>query len=636
MSEDRRRDATEHTIAANAKLLEALPFDDARDFEEAMRGFIAPLSQPQVAGVVEGFQIWDTDRHSFVEEGSEAPPTVNPSLWRQAQLCIKGGLFEVADRIYQVRNQDVSNLTVVEGDTGLIVIDPLISPECARAALDLYFEHRPRRDVVAVIHSHSHVDHYGGVKGIVDERDVEAGKVRIIAPEGFLDAVASENVLAGNAMSRRAVYQFGVMLPADPKGHVGLGLGMGVSLGVPTLIPPTEEITETGQKLEIDGLTFEFLLAPETEAPAEMHWFIEELGALTAAENCTHTLHNTYALRGVPIRDPRAWSRYLNETIDRWGERSEVMYGMHHWPVWGTERVLEMLRNGRDAYRYINDETLRLANHGHTADEIAEIVRLPDDLERHWALRSYYGTVSHNVKSTYVRYLGWYDGNPAHLDNLPPVEASRRYVELMGGADEVLAAAGEAFERGEYRWVAELVNHVVFGDPGNAAARELAASAHEQLGYQSESATWRNSYLMAAQELRQGSLDLPGGGTGSPDTVKAMPLELLFDYLAVRLNGPKAAGKRITLNFVFTDSGERAALELANGSLHASLGGTDDAADATITLTRPSLDSLVLGEKTLLAEAESGEVHVEPDTSALAELLELLDDFHVWFRIIEP
>lgn len=338
--------------------------------------------------------------------GPAAPETVNPSLWRQTQLVLKGGLFKVVDRIYQVGNADISNLTVVEGDTGLILMDPLISVETARAALKLYYAHRPRRPVVAVIHSHSHVDHHGGVKGVVSEEDVAAGTVRIIAPIGFLDAAVSENVLAGNVMTRRAMNQYGTLLPADPKGNVGIGLGLATSTGTITLTPPAHEVTETGQKMVIDGLTFEFLLAPDTEAPAEMHWFIEELGALTAAEKCCHMLHNTYPLRGAQIRGPQAWSRYLNETIDRWGERTEVMYGTHHRPVWGRERVLEMLRKGRDAYRYINDQTLRLANHGYTPVEIAEMVELPEGLSTHWALRGYYGTVNHNAKATYVKYLG--------------------------------------------------------------------------------------------------------------------------------------------------------------------------------------------------------------------------------------
>jgi alkyl sulfatase BDS1-like metallo-beta-lactamase superfamily hydrolase len=632
---DKRKDATEFTKRANAEVLGQLPFDDRRDFEEATRGFIAPLSQPTITSE-RGFPIWDSAKFDFIEEGADAPDTVSPSLWRQSQLCLKGGLFEVADRLYQVRNADISNLTIIEGDTGLILVDPLISVETARAALELYFEHRPRREVVAVVHSHSHVDHYGGVKGVVDEADVKAGRVRIIAPVGFLDAAVAENVLAGNVMSRRAVYQYGALLPADPKGQVGIGLGMGTSAGTVTLIPPTEEITETGQKLEIDGLTFEFLLAPDTEAPSEMHWYIEELGALTAAENCCHTLHNTYTLRGAQIRDPQAWSQYLNETMDRWGDRTEVMYGMHHWPVWGRERVIEMLSKARDAYRFINDQTLRLANHGYTPAEIAEMLELPDQLNRHWAIRGYYGTLNHNVRATYVKYLGWFDGNPANLHTLPPEDAAKRYVEYMGGAEAVLEKARRAFEAGEYRWVAEVANHVVFADPSNTAARELQADVLEQLGYQSEAGTWRDLYLTGALELRHGVPDIPVPNTASPDSIRAMTLELLFNYLGVRLNGPKAGERRIRLNFVLTDTGEEAVLELTNGSLNHSIGRTDDGADATMTLSRPALDRVLLGETTVLEEVEEGEIEVEPDQKPLADLLGFLDTFSLWFNIVEP
>jgi alkyl sulfatase BDS1-like metallo-beta-lactamase superfamily hydrolase len=636
MTDDERKDATEATRAANDALLDALPFDYSQDFEDASRGFIAPLANGGKVIGAGGRPLYDGGALDFVEEGSEAPPTVNPSLWRNAQLIKKGGLFKVADRLYQVRGQDLSNLTIIEGDTGLILMDPLVSPETARAALELYLEHRPKRDVVAMIHSHSHVDHYGGVKGVIDENDVKAGKVRVIAPVGFLEAAVSENVMAGTAMSRRAMYHTGVLLQPGPKGHVGVGLGISASMGASTLIPPTEEITETGQKLEIDGLTFEFLLAPDTEAPAEMHWFVEELAALTVAENCCHTLHNTYTLRGAPTRDPQAWSQYLNETIDRWGARTEVLYAMHHWPVWGNESCLRMLRNGRDAYRYINDQTLRLANHGYTPVEIGELIELPHELAQDWNLRGYYGTVNHNVKATYVKYLGWFDGNPANLHTLPPVEAAKRYVELMGGAAQVIAKAREAFDAGEYRWAAEILNHAVFADPDNRDARRLQAETLEQMGYQAESGSWRGHYLTGAQELRHGTPDLPIPGTATPDSVRAMNLSLLFNYMAMRINGPKAAGTNLTLNLVFSDTGDRAVLELRNGSLSHSLDRTADGADATITLKRASLDKMIVGESDLLTEANAGQIEVEPDTKALETFLGFLDEFSLWFNVIEP
>lgn len=634
--DDRRKDATEFTRRANAAVLGQLPFEDTRDFEEATRGFIAPLPEGPVLGG-DGDWVFDPHRLNFIEEGSAAPGTVNPSLWRQGSLVAKGGLFKVVDRLYQVRNLDISNLTIIEGDTGLIVVDPLISSETASAAMELYFEHRPTKPVVAVIHSHSHVDHYGGVRGVVDEEDVLAGRTRIIAPEGFLEAAVAENVMAGNAMTRRAMFQFGGLLAADPRGTVGVGLGSGVSLGTVTLLAPTDHITEAGQRMRIDGLTFEFMPTPDTEAPAEMHWYVEELRAVTAAENCTHTLHNTYAIRGAQIRDPQAWSHYLNETIDRWSADAEVMYGMHHWPVWGRERIVEMLSKGRDAYRYINDETLRLANHGYVPEEIGEMVALPESLGNHWALREYYGTINHNVKATYARYLGAYDGNPTHLHGLPPVEAGGKYVEFMGGAEEVIRKARASFEAGEYRWVAEVLNHVVFDDPANQEARDLAADALEQMGYQTESSTWRNAFLNGAQELRFGTFSLPFEvGTGSPDTIRALTLPMVINYLAIRLNGPDAAGKQITLNLTLTDTREEAVLRLANGTLSHSLARRTAGGDGEVKTTREVLNRIVADELTVEDAIQAGEITVTPDPAPLVEILSLLDKFSLWFPVIEP
>ena len=630
------KDATEFTKAANQALLEQLPFEDKRDFEEAMRGFMASLPGNGMIKATDGRVIWDMTRFDFIEEGSDAPDTVNPSLWRQAQLILKGGLFKVRDRLYQVRNADLSNLTIVEGDTGLILFDPLISAETAQAALNLYYEHRPHKPVVAVVFSHSHVDHYGGVRGVVSEEDVKAGKAIIVAPVGFLEAAVAENVLAGNVMRRRASYMYGNLLPPGPKGMVGTGLGMSTSSGTITLIPPTHEITETGQKMNIDGLDFEFLLAPDTEAPAEMHWYIEQLKALTAAENCCHTLHNTYSMRGTSCRDPQAWAKYLNETIDMWGDKTEVMYGMHHWPSWGRERCLEMLEKGRDGYRYINDQTLRLANHGFTPIEIAEQVQFRPELANHWAMRGYYGSVNHNVKATYTKYLGWFDGNPATLHTLPPEEAAKKYVAMMGGADKVLEGATAAFADGEYRWVAEVVKHVVFTDPEHEAARQLLADAFEQMGYQAESGPWRNFYLTGAKELREGVMQLPTPITASPDTVRAMSLDLFFDYLGVRLNGPKAAGKMVTVNFNFTDTGETAVLFLANAALNHSLDKQNANADATLSLTRAALNKVILQETTFDAEIKNGAVEVKGSLDKVHELISLLDAFEFWFNIVTP
>jgi len=629
-----RKGASQYTRQAHVHSVRCLDFEDEQSFEEAGRGLIAPPPEGQIFAD-DGQFVFDPARLAFAAGDPDQPETVNPSLWRQARLYSEGGLFEVCDRIYQVRNLDISNITFIEGDSGVIVVDPLISTEVAAAALKLYREHRGERDVVAVIHSHSHVDHFGGVRGVVSQEDVDSGRVPVIAPEGFLEAAVSENVAAGNVMTRRAMYQFGILLPPDVQGTVGCGLGTGTSLGTITLIPPTDEIRATGETREIDGLTFEFMMTPDTEAPAEMHWYIPELRALTAAENCTHTMHNTYPIRGAQVRDPLAWSMYLNDTIDRWAADAEVMYAMHHWPVWGGERVREMLEKARDAYRFIHDETLRLANHGLTPREIAEEVEFPDSLARHWHVRSYYGTISHNVKATYTRYLGWYDGNPANLQPLVPVESAKRYVEMMGGAANVISKARESFDAGEYRWVAEVVGHVVFADPANQEARELQADAFEQLGYQSESSTWRNAYLMGAQELRHGTPSFPIGSTASIDLIRAMTLPMIFNFYAVKIHGVEAADAEIDLNLEITDTGERATLALSNGTLSHSLDRHVESAP-TLAISRDLLNRLVAQEVRLDEAVAAGELEEGPGLELFRQIGEHLDEFDLWFPLIEP
>ncbi|WP_037501126.1 alkyl/aryl-sulfatase [Solirubrobacter soli] len=630
-----RADATPATRAANDALLGELPFEDTRDFEEAARGLIAPLPDEGRVRGADGGLVWDLSRFAFIHEHEEAPATVNPSLWRQTRLVVQGGLYEVVPGLYQVRTLDLSNITFAEGEDGIVVFDPLISTETAAAALELYYQHRPRKPVVAVVFSHSHVDHFGGVRGIVDEADVKAGKVKIVAPEGFLEAAVAENVLAGNVMSRRASYMYGNLLPADPRGQVGAGLGMSTSFGTVGLIVPTDIVSETGQRMTLAGLDFEFMMAPDSEAPAEMHWFIEQFKAVTAAENCCHTLHNTYSLRGTKIRDPLAWSKYLERTISLWGDRTEVLFGMHHWPAWGRERVLELLGMARDGYRFINDETLRLANHGLTPPEIAERIEFTGELGRHWAMRGYYGSLNHNVKATYVNYLGWFDGNPANLHTHPPEEAAKRYVEFMGGADAVVAKAGAAFERGDYRWVAEVVNHVVFADPDNRAARELQADALEQLGYQSESGPWRNFYLSAAAELRAGVRVLPAPSTASHDLVSSMSVTLFFDYLAVRLNGERAGDRRLTIVCEFPDLGETWTMLLRHGALSHRRGPVDGA-DATVVIDRSDLNGVILGTADIAQQIKDGRARLEGDPQALRDLVELLDEFEFWFNIVTP
>ena len=627
--------ASDATRAANDALLQELPFNDKTSFELAHKGFIAPLPQEPIKGA-SGNMIWDPAKYGFIKEGEAAPATTNPSLWRQSQLINISGLFQVTDGIYQVRNYDLSNMTIVEGKNGITIFDPLISSETAKAALELYYKHRPKKPVVAVIYTHSHVDHYGGVRGVVDEKDVKAGKVRIYAPLGFLEHAVAENVMAGTAMSRRASYMYGNLLPPSETGQLGAGLGTTTSAGTVTLIPPTDIISKTGEKRVIDGLTYEFLYAPGSEAPAEMMYYIKEKKALNTAEDSTHTLHNTYSLRGAKIREPLPWSKYLNEALKLWGDDVQVMYAMHHWPVWGNKDVREQLSSQRDMYRYINDETLRLANKGFTMTEIAEQVKLPKSIASRFSNRGYYGSLNHNVKATYVLYLGWFNGNPATLNELPPDEEGKRYVDMMGGADAVLKKAREYYDKGDYRWVAEVVNHVVFADPSNQAAKNLQADALEQLGYQAESGPWRNFYLTGAKELREGVQKLPTPDTASPDTVKAMDLDLFFDYLAMRLKGPEVADKHIALNLDFTDLKKKYLLEMGNGVLNHTEGLQSKDADATLQLTRDTLNKLMLKQTTLKDAVASGELKVDGNQDKLTELMSYMDNFDFWFNIVTP
>ncbi|MGE9984058.1 alkyl/aryl-sulfatase [Desulfovibrio sp. SGI.169] len=643
--------ATAVTRAANEAAAGELDFNDRQDYEDARRGFIAPLPDQGRILDKKGRETWNLEEYAFLAPAmsrdmppsrimpTPAPDTVHPGLWRQSQLVLRDGLYRVTERIYQVRNADLSNMTIIEGDTGLIVVDPLISAENAAAALHLYYEHRPRRPVHTVIYSHSHVDHYGGVLGVISEKNVKNGTVQVIAPEGFLRAAMSENVMAGTAMSRRAQYMYGELLPPSPAGHVGAGLGLKNSSGATGLIPPTRSISRSGERLALDGLTFVFLLAPNTEAPAEMHWYIPELKALTAAENCTHTMHNLYTLRGAKTRDPLSWSRALNETLAQWGDEAEVLYGMHHWPVWGNARVRRALSLTSDLYRYINDQTLHLANQGRTMLEIAENLRLPPALNRIFGLRGYYGSLNHNVKAVYNFYLGWFDGNPAHLHALPPREAARRYVEYMGGAETVVRRARGDFAQGRYRWVAQVLNHVIFADPGNTEARALAADALEQLGYQAESGPWRNFYLSGARELR----GLPparskNAAQHSNSQSRAMTPDIYFDYLGVRLNAQRAEGRELNLLVNVSDREQVWSLRLGNSVLHSHLrAGEADAEispDLTLTADMPAL--MALFEKRLSVDHAVKQGMLQGDPHALKELLDMLDSFTPDFPLVLP
>ncbi|MGF1455646.1 MAG: alkyl/aryl-sulfatase [Alphaproteobacteria bacterium] len=634
--------ATAHTCAHNHGVAGALPFHDTQDFEDARRGFVATLPDVEITNAT-GQVVWSLKQYAFLAHEA-APDTVNPSLWRQARLNMNNGLFQVTDRIYQIRGFDLSNMTVIEGARGLIVIDPMISTETARAGLELYFTHRGRRPVTAVIYTHSHVDHYGGVRGVIDEADVEAGHVMVIAPDRFLEEVTSENVIAGGPMVRRALFQFGALLPPGERGQVDAGLGKVTSRGTVTLIPPSHVIREPLETHVVDGVEIIFQLAPDTEAKAEMHMFYPGLKALNLAENATHNLHNVYPIRGAQVRDALAWSKYLDRARADFAPHADVVFAQHHWPVWGDERIQHYLARQRDAYKYLHDQTVRLLSHGLKPDEIADRIAFPRSLDQDWSVRGYYGTLRHNAKAIYQRYLGWYDANPANLDPHPPAERAARTLRYMGGADPVIAKARADFAAGDYRWVADVMSQVVFAEPDNTAARALAADAFEQLGYQAESATWRNAYLFGAVELRHGPPQIAMRAPVSPDVVGALSVELLFDYLGVRLNGPKADGVTAVINWTFTDmdtdtgtdTGETGVSTLTNGTLTYLSGAHNGAAAATVTITRAALTALVTRQTSLEEAVDRGRLEIEGDRSALPTLLSLIDDFPFFFPVIEP
>ncbi|MGW6123391.1 alkyl/aryl-sulfatase [Nocardia sp. NPDC055165] len=628
-----QQDASASVEANNETLLRTLPFDDNQDFADAERGFVAALT-PGVVKNAAGKVVWDIDAYSFLD--GECPPTVNPSLWRQSQLCVKQGLYEVTDGIFQIRGFDLSNMTLVEGDAGVIVIDPLISEETAAAGLALYREHRGDRPVTGVIYSHSHIDHFGGVKGVTTEEEVAAGHCPIIAPVGFTEHAVEENVYAGTAMARRAAYMYGAALPRGPKGSVGAGLGPTNSLGTPTLISPTVYIDHTGQTVTVDGVSIEFQMTPGTEAPSEMNFYFPDRRALCMAENATHTLHNLLTLRGALVRDPHVWSSYLTQAINRYAARTDVVFASHHWPTWGTDRLTEFLSVQRDLYGYLHDQTLRALNKGSTGIEIAEDLPLPPAVVNSWSTHGYYGSVSHNVKAIYQRYMGWFDGNPATLWQHPPVANARRHVDFMGGADEAIAKARKSYDEGDFRWVAQVLNYVIFADPDNAEAKALQADTLEQLGFGAENGTWRNFFLMGAYELRNGNVGTPLA-TSSADISAALSVEQLFDAIALRVDGPRAWDARIVIDWRITDSGTVHRTELRNGLLvHFDVEGEPPPAQTTFTLTEADLRAALLGGQDLGKMIGDGRVTAEGDPTKLAELVGYLDAPDPDFAIVTP
>ncbi len=629
---DAPKPATPATERANAAMRAAMAMNDKQDFEDAARGKLAELADPLVKGA-DGRTVYDTGRYRFVK--GDAPASVNPSLWREQALNAQAGFFKVAEGIYQIRGYDLANMTLVETRNGWIVIDTLFTEDMARAGLKLAMQTlKSSKPVVAVIYTHSHADHFGGIRGVVDEADVRSGKVKLIAPDGFMENAIAENVLAGNTMTRRANYMYGISLPAGERASVGTGLGLALSNGAPGLIPPNLTITKTGEELVIDGVRMRFQMAQGSEAPSEFMIHFPDKKALCLSEVATKVMHNIYTIRGAKTRDALAWSKYINETLDTVAQ-VEVAFASHHWPTWGNARIRDYLANQRDLYRFIHDRALHLANQGLVMDELGNESFMPKALAADAATRGYYGSLSHNLRAVYNFYLGFFDGNPATLNLLPRAESARRTVAAMGGEAAVLGAGRKAFAEGDYRWVAELMNKAVFANPDNADARALQADALEQLGYMAESATWRNSYLMGAYELRNG-IQTMATSSSSPDAVRGMSNELLFDFIALRLNHTRTDGLKAAIQMEFTDSNETWALELSNSVLNNTKGRVLQNPDLKLSLTRPVFLAMLMQGKKLPELVQAGLVKVEGDPKALGAIVANVVSFTPNFPVVTP
>ncbi|WP_325436426.1 alkyl/aryl-sulfatase [Pseudomonas nitroreducens] len=626
---------TSFTEAAQEQVRQSLPFSDRADFDRVEKGLIKRPDNLVIKND-DGSVAWQLGDYDFIKAAKDLG-SVNPSLMRQAQLNLSYGLFKVTDGIYQVRGYDLANTTFIEGKTGWIVIDTLTTPATSKAAYALVSQELGQKPIRAIIYSHAHVDHFGGVKGLVSQEQVDKGEVQIIAPKGFMEAAIKENVMAGNAMIRRATYQYGTVLPKGPQGQVDMAIGKGVAHGPLSIIAPTRLIEGELQDLEIDGVPFTFQNTPGTESPAEMNVWLPQQKALLMAENVTATLHNLYTLRGAETRDPLGWSKYINEALHRFGDKAEVMFAVHNWPRWGHEDIVRTLEKQRDMYGYLNDQTLYLANNGVTINQIHERLKVPPELANEWFNRGYHGSVSHNVRAVVNKYLGYYDSNPATLNPLAPEDSAKKYVEFMGGPDHLLQMAKASFDKGEYRWVVEVVNKLVFADPTNQAARNLQADALEQLGYQAENAGWRNSYLVAAQELRNGvPRNLPSLRVSNPDALAAMDTGLLFDYLGVRMNAQKAEGEDFSINLVLPDKNEQYLLELKNSHLNNIKGVQSESAGQTVTIDRADLNRLMLKEVSPVRLVFEGKLKSSGNPLLLAKLFGMLDDFDFWFDIVTP
>ena len=629
--------ATTITAEANAEWYEKLDFSDRREFANAERGWL-DNAEGRIIDGDDNRSAWDLQ--SYGDLNRDAPDTVNPSLWRNTQLNAKAGLFEVCDGIYQVRGFDMANTTFIRTDHGWIVFDVLMCKENMKAAKELMEERFGPLDIKAVLYSHSHVDHFGGVEGIITREQVAdatlslkkqlaSGKTPVLAPAGFLKHAISENVYAGIAMARRAQFQYGTVLDKGEKGALSVGIGMGQSTGTVSLIAPTYEIGEDVPKLTIDGLEIEFQLTPGTEAPAEMNAYFPKYRALWMAENCTGTLHNLYTLRGAQVRDANDWAKYIIEADQRFCDKTDVVFQSHNWPHWGEE-IHDYLLNTAAIYKFIHDQTLHYMNQGYTSTEVAAMLTLPEKLEKVWYTRPYYGTLAHNAKAVYQKYLGWYDANPVNLNPLPPSDTAKKLVEYLGSTDAVLRKARKDFEKGDYQWVAQITKELVFADPSNQKARNLCADALEQLGYQAESGAWRNAYLMGAAELRKGNLSgLARTANGLGSAMKEMTVDMLLDYISILTDANAAQNDDVTLNLIVTDVNEKFYVTRKNGILLSYSGENRPDAQATVTCKRLQLLALMQGQ-------QAGQVQVSGDATALKRLLAYASKFEKTFNVIEP
>jgi alkyl sulfatase BDS1-like metallo-beta-lactamase superfamily hydrolase len=610
-----------------------LPFADKRDFDEQKKGLLATLKLRQIKADA-GHLAWDLEAFAFLEKNDDID-TVHPSLARQSLLNQNFGLYEVVPGIYQVRGFDLSNITFVRGKTGWIVFDPLVTAEVVRAAWKLFQEHVGKElPVSAVIYSHPHGDHWGGIRGLIDEKEIRARKIPILAPAGFMEHAISENVYAGNAMSRRLFYQYGVLLPVSPFGYVGQGLGQAISRGRTGLIPPNREVSKPIEEIEVDGIKMIFQNTPNTEAPVEMNTYIPHLKALWMAENVTGTLHNLYTLRGALVRDPLNWSKYIAEALYRFGTEAEVMFASHHWPRWGNDRVQEVLRAQRDLYAHMNNQMLHLANQGVTINQIHNVYEVPSSLQKQWHCRGYHGSPQHNSRGVVQRYLGFWDCNPATLIPLSPAESAPLYVEMMGGAEKILAKGRELHDQGKYLLASEILNKLVHAEPTNQAARDLLADVFEQLGYQQENPGLRNSFLAGAYELRAG---IPAGETadpGSPDVIRGMSTELFLNFLGIRMDSRKAEGLRFTINLLTPDNGEKFLIELENATLTNIKGFQAEKPDLTLTINRADLEVTMMGKKSLEAQIADGTAKVKGDVDVLKKLAATVVTFDPRFEVL--